>query len=91
MNDGMNVLRKMALAFMAAGFGIWAACSTGTGTESTTGEAGNWTLDTGATAMEPCGYVIRLVGCDRTIWNSGSVGLCAAEDVGFCLEEAPEP
>ncbi|HVG08854.1 MAG TPA: hypothetical protein VNM67_14195 [Thermoanaerobaculia bacterium] len=57
----------------------------------TTGEAGNWTLDTGATAMEPCGYVIRLVGCDRTIWQSGSVGLCAAEDVGFCLEEAPKP
>jgi hypothetical protein len=57
----------------------------------TTGEAGAWTLDTGATDMEPCGYVIRLVGCDRTIWNSGSVGLCAAEDVGFCLEEAPEP
>lgn len=54
----------------------------------TTGEAGNWTLDTGATNMEPCGYVIRLVGCDRTIWQSGSVGLCAAEDVGFCLEEA---
>ena len=57
----------------------------------TTGEAGAWTLDTGATNMEPCGYVIRLVGCDRTIWNSGSVGLCASEDVGFCLEEAPEP
>ena len=27
---------ETALAFMAAGFGIWAACSTGTGTESTT-------------------------------------------------------
>ena len=54
----------------------------------TTGEAGSWTLDTGATAMEPCGYVIRLVGSDRTIWNSGTVGLSAGEDVGFCLEEA---
>lgn len=54
----------------------------------TTGEAGNWTLDTGQpAAMEPCGYVIRLVGCDRTIWNSGSVGLCTPDDVGFCLEE----
>ena len=55
----------------------------------TTGEAGNWTLDTGG--MEPCGYVIHLLGCDRTIWQSGGVGLCAAEDVGFCLEAAPKP
>lgn len=64
----------------------------------TTGEAGNWTLNTGEVlapnpnphpAMDPCGYVIRLVGCDRTIWNSGSVGLCASEDVGFCLEKQP--
>lgn len=53
----------------------------------TTGEAGNWTLDTAG--MDPCGYVIRLVGCDRTIWNSGSVGLCASEDVGLCLEKQP--
>lgn len=56
----------------------------------TTGEAGIWTLDTGQpAAMDPCGYVIRLVGCDRTIWNSGSGSLCAAEDIGFCLEEKP--
>lgn len=55
----------------------------------TTGEAGTWTLDTDQPAMEPCGYVIRLMGGDRTIWNSGAVGLCAAEDIGLCLEKRP--
>lgn len=37
MNGGMKVLRKTALAGMAAGLCIWAACSTGTGTETTGG------------------------------------------------------
>jgi hypothetical protein len=37
----------------------------------------------------PCGYVIRLLGCDRTIRNSGFVGSCEAEDIGFCLEKKP--
>ncbi|MFL6192974.1 MAG: hypothetical protein ACJ75H_02290 [Thermoanaerobaculia bacterium] len=46
-----------------------------------------WTLDTAG--MEPCGFVIRLVACDRTIYNSGFVGLCQAEDIGFCLEKNP--
>jgi hypothetical protein len=36
--------------------------------------------------MDPCGYVIRLTGCDRTIVNSGFVGFCPSLDVGFCLE-----
>ena len=64
----------------------------------TTGEAGTWTLDTGGDAtatppipaMDPCGYVIRLWGCDRTIVNSGYIGLCRPADIGFCLEPAPE-
>ena len=34
----MNVLRKTALVGMAAGLCIWAACSTGTGTEATGGQ-----------------------------------------------------
>jgi hypothetical protein len=34
----MNVLRKMALVGLAAGLCIWAACSTGTGTEATGGQ-----------------------------------------------------
>jgi hypothetical protein len=50
----------------------------------TTGEAGAWTLDTDG--MDPCGYVIRLVACDRTNHNSTGNPLCAAQDVGFCLE-----
>lgn len=61
----------------------------------TTGEAGTWTLDTsnpppgpaGGEPMDACGYVLRLLACDRTIVNSGSVGFCTAADVGFCLEE----
>lgn len=51
----------------------------------TTGEAGTWTLDT--EGMLPCGFVIRLTASDRTIWNSGAVGLSDFDDVGFCLEE----
>ncbi len=50
----------------------------------TTGEDGTWTLNT--TGMDPCGYVIRLTGCDRTIVNSGFVGFCPSLDIGFCLE-----
>lgn len=53
----------------------------------TTGEAGTWTLDTAG--MDPCGYVIRLVACDRTNHNSAGNPLCAGQDVGFCLEAAP--
>ena len=63
----------------------------------TTGEAGTWTLNTGdmaepnppTTPMQACGYVIRLSASDRTIVNSGYVGLSATADVGFCLVEAP--
>ena len=38
----------------------------------TTGEAGNWTLNTAG--MQKCGYVIFLRASDRTIVNSGFVG-----------------
>lgn len=50
----------------------------------TEGEAGTWVLKT--EGMLPCGYVIRLTATDRTIWNSGAVGLSDSDDVGFCLE-----
>jgi hypothetical protein len=52
----------------------------------TTGEAGTWTLDTAG--MDPCGYVIRLLGYDRTNYNSAGYALYLVYDVGFCLEEA---
>jgi hypothetical protein len=66
----------------------------------TTGEAGTWTLDTswplntpgrepGSTGMDPCGYVLRLVGTDRTNVNSRGYAFELVYDVGFCLEEAP--
>lgn len=55
----------------------------------TTGELGNWTLDTAG--MDPCGYVIRLVAGDRTNFNSAGHALSLAYDVGFCLETAPQP
>ncbi len=51
----------------------------------TTGEAGNWTLDT--TGMQACGYVVRLWASDRTIVNSGSIGWSRPDTVGFCLKD----
>lgn len=50
----------------------------------TTGESGTWTLDTAG--MDPCGYIVRLWACDRTIVESGHIGFRDTEDVGFCLE-----
>jgi hypothetical protein len=54
-------------------------------TVPTTGEAGNWTLDT--TGMPRCGYIIRLSASDRTIVNSGSVGWGNSTVVGLCLRQ----
>jgi hypothetical protein len=51
----------------------------------TTGESGTWTLDT--TGMQPCGYVLRLRACDRTIYYGTEGILCSPyADHGFCLE-----
>jgi hypothetical protein len=55
----------------------------------TTGELGNWTLNTAG--MDPCGYVIRLVAGDRTNVNSAGQAFSLVYDVGFCLETAPKP
>jgi hypothetical protein len=52
---------------------------------STTGEAGNWSLDT--FGMPKCGYVVRLEVSDRTIRNSGFIGHHAHAVVGLCLRE----
>jgi hypothetical protein len=54
-------------------------------TVPTTGEAGNWTLDT--TGMPRCGYIIRLSASDRTIVNSGFVGRGNNTVVGLCLRQ----
>lgn len=51
----------------------------------TTGEAGNWSLNT--TGMPKCGYVIYLHVGDRTILNSGSVGRHSSAVVGLCLRK----
>jgi hypothetical protein len=51
----------------------------------TTGESGNWTLDT--SGMQACGYVVRLWSIDRTIVNSGSIGWGRPDSVGFCLKD----
>jgi len=50
----------------------------------TTGVDGTWELNTAG--MQPCGYVLRLTGCDRTNVNSSGVSFCTVDDVGFCLE-----
>lgn len=56
----------------------------------TSGANGTWTLDTGAVgglpAMDPCGYVIRLIGADRTIVNNYHGGWSKLETIGFCLK-----
>jgi hypothetical protein len=50
----------------------------------TTGEAGTWTLDT--TGMPPCGYILLLTSCDRTIYDSDvNESLCTNKSVGICL------
>lgn len=61
----------------------------------TTGEAGTWTVNTGAHVdvngnnvgpMDPCGYVVLLETRDRTIAGCGR-GWWNRVSVGFCLEE----
>lgn len=54
----------------------------------TTGENGSWTLDTAG--MDPCGYIIRMVVCDRTNVNSTGNAYCVPAEVGFCLETPPK-
>lgn len=51
----------------------------------TTGEAGDWSLDTAG--MPKCGYVVYLHVWDRTIRNSGFIGHHASAVVGLCLRE----
>jgi len=53
------------------------------------GQDGSWSLDT--TGGQPCGYVIRFLGSDRTIYGTVSgpnfnlVTLTGEYDLGFCL------
>ena len=56
-------------------------------TAPTTGAAGTWTLDT--SAMDPCGYVVRLVASDRANVDSRGNPHRLTWDVGFCVEGAP--
>ncbi|MGP8319842.1 MAG: hypothetical protein ACT6FD_03500 [Methanosarcinaceae archaeon] len=49
----------------------------------TGGEKGVWSLDTDD--MDPCGYIIKVRGHDRTIINSGKIGHYSGKSVGFCL------
>lgn len=48
-----------------------------------TGETGTWELDT--TGIPQCGYVIYLHAWDRSIVNSGYVGLHNSAVVGLCI------
>lgn len=54
----------------------------------TTGEAGNWSLDTAG--MPRCGYVVSIHVWDRTIRNSGFIGYQDSAVVGLCLREPGE-
>jgi|GEM_PF-5889963 len=51
----------------------------------TTGVSGAWTLDT--QDMKPCGYVLRMVGVDRTNVDSRGNHFRTPISVGFCIEE----
>lgn len=50
-----------------------------------TSQTGTWRLDTHG--MNPCGYVVRFDGYDRTIVNSGWVGWDGPAFTGFCLKK----
>jgi hypothetical protein len=55
-----------------------------------TSESGTWTLDTklpGTAGLDPCGYVLRFDGTDRTIVNSAWVGWDGPAFTGFCLKK----
>jgi hypothetical protein len=54
----------------------------------TTGESGNWSLDTAG--LPRCGYVVVLRAADRTIVNSGFVGFSSETVVGLCLRAPGE-
>jgi hypothetical protein len=83
MNDGMNVLRKTALVGMAAGLCIWAACSTGTGTEATGG-----TVTTRQTpAAEAPGAPSDEMGGTGATGSSGATG--STETMGATGSTAP--
>ena len=47
------------------------------------GTSGTWEIDT--SNMNPCGYVLRIEGNDRTIVHSNYIGLYDNDDKGFCL------
>lgn len=58
--------------------------------KTATSESGTWTLDTklkGTAGLDPCGYVLRLDGIDRTIVDSGWVGWDGPAFTGFCLKK----
>jgi hypothetical protein len=84
MNDGLNagtkVLRKTALVGMAAGLCIWAACSTGTGTETTGGQV--TVRDSPATAEAPETPSDEMGGTGSTTGSSGATGSTGATAPG---------
>ena len=55
------------------------------GTTGIAGGSGTWELDT--KNMQACGYVLRMVGVDRTNVDSRGVHFKTPISVGFCLEE----
>jgi hypothetical protein len=50
----------------------------------TTGVNGTWELNTAG--MDPCGYVLRMVGSDRTNVDSRGNHFLAVASIGFCLQ-----
>ena len=54
-------------------------------TIGTTGLSGDWELDTHG--MQACGYVLRMVGIDRTNVNSRGNHFRKPISIGFCLED----
>jgi hypothetical protein len=54
------------------------------GPQPPNGQHGEWHLAT--QGMTPCGYVVRVVGSDWTIVNSGWIGWTTPATTGFCLK-----
>jgi hypothetical protein len=79
MNDGM---RKTALVGMAAGLCIWAACSTGTGTEATGGQVTVRQTPATAEAPETPSDEMGGTGSTGTTGSSGATGSTGATAPG---------
>jgi hypothetical protein len=88
MNDGMNAIRKTALAGMAAGICFWAACS-GTGTTGTEATGGQVTARQTPTAEAPETPSDEMGGTGSTGMQGSSGATGSTQSMGATGSTAP--